>query len=230
MKKLLSRTLIPLLIVALSLPSLTGCAMLKKNVTPETLQLTLQTVAQTGASVRLANHPEDAPRFALAVGALNLLLADGQFSAADLQAALATLPVNELKGDTGTLIIDAAVVVYQLATGGKSPIESAPYVVAAATGIRDGLKAALPTGTVVPAMHSDPSAQVAGAPVNLLATVPKTVYLRSDQAIVINRITYWNGTFPCHDISGATQMSKVLWLIPPGARLQVGTVTVVGVK
>ena len=210
-----------------------SCAFLQKNVTPNTLQTACESAAYAGASVRLAAHPDDAPRFALAVAALDLVIADGHFDPVSLHTALSTLPVDALKGDTGVIIIDAAVVLFQTVTGGKTPLEQAPYVQAAAKGIRMGLSMALPGATVLPLVYPDPLAVTwpAIAYPNLAPVAHRTITLHSDQAVSVGKTTYWNGSLPCQSINGCTQASKTLWLIPPGCHLEVGTtITIVGVK
>ena len=211
---------------------LPGCAFLQKNVTPASLQTACSAAAYAGASVRLSSHPDDAPRFALAVAALDLLIADGHFDPVSLHTALSTLPVDALHGDTGTIIIDAAVVLFQTITGGKTPLEQAPYVQAAAKGCRNGLAMALPGATVLPLVLPDPLAVTwpdISYP-NLAPPATKTITLHSDQAGSVGKVTYWNGSMPCQSISGCTQVGKSLWLVPPGCRLTAGTITIVGVK
>ena len=209
---------------------LPGCAFLQKNVTPASLQTACSAAAYAGASVRLSSHPDDAPRFALAVAALDLLIADGHFDPVSLHTALSTLPVDALHGDTGTIIIDAAVVLFQTITGGKTPLEQAPYVQAAAKGCRNGLAMALPGATVLPLVMSNPLADHIGDPINILANSSRTITLHPSQAVAIGKVTYWNGDMPCTTITGCTKISKALWIVPPGCRLTAGTITIVGVK
>ena len=221
------------LLAALAVLLTPGCAFLKKNFTLDNLQTACEGAAFAGASVRLAAHPADAPRFALAVAALDLLIADGHFDPVSLHTALSTLPVEALKGDTGVIIIDAAVILFQTVTGGKTPLEQAPYVQAAAKGIRAGLALALPGATVLPLLYPDPLAVTwpAIAYPNLAPVPHRTITLRSDQAVSVGKITYWNGSMPCQSIDGCTPASKTLWLIPPGCRKEVGTtITILGVK
>ena len=229
MKKTLTLVL-ALVLGPLSLVLLPGCAFLKKNVTPTSLETMCRTAAFAGASVRLSAHPDDAPRFALAVAALDLLIADGHFDPVSLHTALSTLPVDALHGDTGTIIIGAAVVLFTTITGGQTPLEQAPYVQAAARGIRTGLAMALPGATVLPWVYTDPLTVTPGTPANLAATAKRTVTLVSNQAVSLGKVTYWNGELPCQDVSVCTQVSRSLWLIPPGCRMVVGAYTIVGVK
>jgi hypothetical protein len=216
--------------VLLSL-GITGCAFLKQHMTPEVVGTLCETIASTGTAVRLAEHPDDAPRFALAKSTLDLLIADGRFSAADLQAALNTLPVDKLKGSTGELIIDGALngalLVVQLATGGQTPIESAPYVKAAAIGLRDGIASALPAATPT---QSVMFLDLTPGPLAVIAQ-PRTITLHYNQAVSIDRVTYWGGSMPCQaPPTKPTQVTKTLWIIPPGTSLRVGTITITAVK
>ena len=221
------------LLAALAVLLTPSCAFLQKNITPANLQTACEGIAYGGASARLAAHPDDAPRFALAVAALDVVIADGHFDPVSLHTALSTLPVDFLKGETGTIIISTALVLVETVTGGKTPLEQAPYVQAAAKGIRMGLAMALPGATVLPLVYPDPLAVTWPniAYPNLAPAAHRTITLHSNQAVSVGKTTYWNGEMPCQAISGCTQESKTLWLIPPGCHLEVGTtITVVGVK
>ena len=133
------------LIAALALIA-DGCSSQITPPTPAGWQAIAEVAARDGAGIYLVRHPDNhtaRAAFVITVQNLNMLIADGKFSHAELHAALAELPVKALNGATGIIVIDTATVLYQALTGGRSVIESAPVVKAFAIGIRDGLQSAL---------------------------------------------------------------------------------------
>jgi hypothetical protein len=79
------------------------------------------------------------------------LIAAGNFSAADLTAALQALPVKELQGGEGTLIVGEAVILWdqygrQLASLDKAQVFQT-YILPVAKAIYEGLDMALGPGT-----------------------------------------------------------------------------------
>lgn len=166
MKKLL---LIPILICAFLL---TACHTVstysvdssgKTNVVTQTVPdaATVQIVATTAKSAaylgtkiyleglppRVPGHPEARAQFELARTSLKGLLALGTFSTGDLSAVLSQLPIKELQGENGTLIVGEAVVLWdtygrQLANLDKAKVFDG-YIKPVAQSILDGLNMAL---------------------------------------------------------------------------------------
>lgn len=92
-------------------------------------------------------HPEDRPKFEKARASLQALIAAGTFSVGDLKAALQALPVSEMQGDAGRLVIGEAVVLWdtygrQLATLDQAQVFNG-YVLPVAQALLDGLNLAL---------------------------------------------------------------------------------------
>ncbi len=99
--------------------------------------------ASLGTQVALRQNPTWKPQFELAFNNLNILIATGAVTGSLLRDILEGLPVKELKSENAKLAIETATFLYDTTVGTKINIESKPYVLAAATGIRDGLRVAL---------------------------------------------------------------------------------------
>jgi hypothetical protein len=100
-----------------------------------------------GIAPAIPAHPGDRDKFNLARTSLKTLIAAGTFSPADLTAALQSLPVSELKGDTGSLIVGEGVMLWdqygqQLASLDKAQVFDT-YVLPMAKAILAGLDQAL---------------------------------------------------------------------------------------
>ena len=104
---------------------LTGCATtgtndtallttVAKTGTNDTALLTTvaKTASYVGTRVWLDSHPQDQAIFMEVERGLRVLIAAGEFDAAELTAVLKQLPVTELRGDTGAVIVDTAVVLW----------------------------------------------------------------------------------------------------------------------
>jgi hypothetical protein len=100
-----------------------------------------------GDKTRVPAHPDARPQFELARTSVKALIAAGTFSAADLTAALQSLPVKELQGGDGTLIVGEAVILWddygqELAKLDQTKV-FATYILPVATAIAEGLDMAL---------------------------------------------------------------------------------------
>ena len=131
----------PLIAAAL----LAGCTTLNQPAVLNTVADVAQLAASTGTAVDLAAHPEHRAAFNVGLAALNKLINDGQYDPAALQAALAKLPLDVLRGPNGALVTSTAVGVFELATGTMFDITTAPAVQLVAVHIRDGVAAGLGT-------------------------------------------------------------------------------------
>lgn len=104
-----------------------------------------------GVGYDLQANPEHRVAYEVAEQSLNMLLKNGNYDAAKLAAALQSLPVKELKGTQGALIISGAVSVFELATSTFFDPSSSQAVFAVGTAVRDGLATALATTPTVTA-------------------------------------------------------------------------------
>jgi hypothetical protein len=100
-------------------------------------------------------HPEARPAFEAARNSLAALVAAGTFSASDLTAALQNLPVKELQGAQGSLVVGEAVILWdeygqQLANLDKAKVFPT-YILPVAQALLDGLNMALGPATSPPA-------------------------------------------------------------------------------
>lgn len=99
--------------------------------------------ASLGTQIALREHPMWRLQFQVAYNNLNTLVETRTVTGALLREVLAGLPVKELKSENARLAIEAATMLYDTTVGTKVNIEAAPYTLAAAKGIRDGLKVGL---------------------------------------------------------------------------------------
>jgi hypothetical protein len=146
MKKLHSNFHLLFSLIALALFT-QGCAITSQTATPADKAADIQALAYTAASIGTAVALEEKPanriHFQAAHDLLDTLVTNKQISATDLRTIFLALPVKELKSPVARLAIDNAVYLYTSRVGGAVNLEAQPYVLAAATGLRDGLKAAL---------------------------------------------------------------------------------------
>jgi len=136
-----------LIALTLSLSLFTGCALFDKSATQEEklnqVQLLCTSAADIGTEVALQEHPEWKPQFELAYTQLDQLVETKTITGAQLRTIISSLPIKELKGNNAKIAIDAATMLYDVTVGAKVSIEQQPYVLRAATGIRNGMKVPL---------------------------------------------------------------------------------------
>lgn len=136
--------------MAIATLSITGCTTTstgQKVVDPAVLSTIAQEAAAVGVPLALQQYPQYRPQFELARKSLRALVAAGSGSPADLQKALAGLPVAQLRGQTGAIAVSSAVTIIDaagkhLATMDKAQVWS-NYVQPVATGLLAGLEQAL---------------------------------------------------------------------------------------
>lgn len=143
----MKKTIIAVL-CAVSLLTITpGCALFSKTSTPEQkasdVQLLSYTAASIGTAIAIQENPELKPKFETAYTTLNTLVETKVITGLLLRDIISTLPVKELKSPNARIAIDGATYLYTASVGNQLNIENQPMVMAAATGIRDGMKAAL---------------------------------------------------------------------------------------
>lgn len=96
----------------------------------------------------LAGHPQDREAFETARTSIKALIAAGSFTSGDLSAALQALPIKELQGESGTIVVGEAVILWdtygrQLANLDKTRVFET-YLLPVATALCQGLDMALP--------------------------------------------------------------------------------------
>lgn len=96
----------------------------------------------TGVSLDLDAHPERREAYVAALKTLDLMLKDGTTSPSTLAEALRALPVKELSGRKGTLLVGAAVTLYTRAMQ-RVDIDKVELAGVVAKSVRDGLSDAL---------------------------------------------------------------------------------------
>jgi hypothetical protein len=131
-----------------------GCASIGSNPAAEAQRIQrLATVAElaafSGSSYWLGGHPQDRPYFALSLAALDSLLKDRNYDPQALTAALSSLPVKQLQGDKGALIVSAATILYDGYASEVVNLDKAIYIAPVIAAIRNGLFRALNPGQVL---------------------------------------------------------------------------------
>lgn len=122
-----------------------------RTVDPIVLTAVSQEAAAVGASLWLSSHPQDRAQFEFARTSLAALVALGNGSPADLQAALSGLPIVQLKGTQGSVIVSGAVVLLDTAGRELAKVDSSKiyddFVKPVAQGLLAGLDQALSVAT-----------------------------------------------------------------------------------
>ncbi len=140
MTKLLSSLLLITLLLA-------GCATAPRTdpdaATIKRINSLSYLAASIGAATVIEEYPATAPKFALAYQNLNTLVNAKAVNGAELRAIVASLPLDGLKSGHAQVYIEAALFLFDETLGDQISLEYAPYALAAATGMRDGLKVAL---------------------------------------------------------------------------------------
>ncbi len=139
----------------LPLALLTGCASIGSNPAADAQRIQrVSTIAElaafTGTEYWLKDHPQDRPYFALSLAALDSLLKDRNYDPQALSEALASLPIKQLQGEQGTLIVSAATILYDAYAAEAVNLDKAIYIAPVIAAIRNGLFRALNPGTALP--------------------------------------------------------------------------------
>jgi len=105
--------------------------------------------ARAGQAVKIAvladlkSNPGHAPAYGAAVQALDGLLRSTNYSSAAFKEILAQLPIKEFRGDTGALVIEGGLLIFDLVTMFAFDPQSQPALLAVMLQVRDGLIEAL---------------------------------------------------------------------------------------
>jgi hypothetical protein len=125
----------------------TGCALFSSSATTDQKARDVQNLAYAAASLgtqsALLQNASWRPQFVSAYESLNTLVNSKVITGALLRQVLASLPVKELKSPQARLIIESATTLFDATAGTSIDLDKSVYLLAAATGIRDGLKVGL---------------------------------------------------------------------------------------
>lgn len=119
-----------------------GCATTQEDRISQ-VRILSYAAASIGTREALRENLAWRPQFELAYANLNTMVETKTITGEFLRGVLSSLPVKELKSDSARIAIEGATILYDVIVGDKVNLEAAPYVMAAATGIRDGMKVAL---------------------------------------------------------------------------------------
>ena len=114
----------------------------------------LGVTAETASFIHLRSHPEDRPRFEAARSALSGLDAVGDYSPIRFAEALQALPLRELKGPDGVLIVTGAMVLWEEANAQFGSVSTPewvkPILQRVQGGIDNALAATAPPAVIAP--------------------------------------------------------------------------------
>ena len=141
------------LTLAIAALAFTGCASTgpatgpgpTSTITPEQRAARVGTVAEvaayTGATASISAHPESRPYFISARIGLGELLGSTNIPPADISAAVADLPIKELKGQEGnvSLGINTALILYDALLRENVNLDGNAYLRPVITGLYQGL-------------------------------------------------------------------------------------------
>jgi len=129
--------------LTLSVALLTGCQTPPSGVNVARIASIANTAAYMGSALWLVDHPSDRPTFLLVKATLDGLIQDGQYDPLLFRDALAKLPVKELKGEKGAILIDASVLIFDLAFQEYATTDQATWLKPIMVAVRDGLQRGL---------------------------------------------------------------------------------------
>lgn len=119
----------------------------KRQIDPVVLESVAHDAALLGTQITLQTNPQYRPAFDQARLALALIVATHSGSPADLQLALANLPVKELQGTNGAVAVRGATLVISLARAELTRLDKQQigslYVQPIARGLLAGMNEAL---------------------------------------------------------------------------------------
>ncbi len=124
-----------------------GCSLFSSSATTDQMAMDIQRLSYAAASLgtqeALLQNAGWRPQFATAYENLNILVNSKVVTGTLLRQVLASLPVKELKSPQARIAIETATILFDSTAGTKVDLEKSAYLLAAATGIRDGLKTGL---------------------------------------------------------------------------------------
>lgn len=140
------------LLAAAMVAFLPSCNILEssvKKITPAQVTTASREAAYLGAkAVVKKGDPKTIEQLHTAYLAINDLVESKAVTGAVLRNIVATLPFKQLDNDNARLAVSGVTLLYDSVVGDGLNVEQKPYVLAAATGLRDGLGEALNFTTV----------------------------------------------------------------------------------
>ena len=191
MKKFLASFLTTLAIGGAILYGCSGCASMSPTQQAAMVQAVSFDAASIGAGVDLRDHPDHRALYTVVKVGLDRLIADGTYDPLAFREAVEMLPISELRGENGALIILGAVSIFTLSTGYLDITNSPPLLQAAITGMRDGLAQALQR----PGSRAAPVRQITLPPRRRGRPKTKRYRLNSDDNLFVVGWESTGGTF-----------------------------------
>lgn len=121
----------------------TGCGTVPKEEQLRQMTTIAELASYTGARFHLIDNPQDRAFFEASKEALDVMLRDGDYDPGAFALALQGLPVDELKDDKGTLIIGAAVILWDSYSSRVFDLDKEQYIRPVIVAVRNGLARAL---------------------------------------------------------------------------------------
>jgi hypothetical protein len=129
-------------IIAIGMFVLPGCSTTDAN-TVARVAMVAELASYDGATLWLEEHPNDRSRFVAAEVALGYLENDPDVTPEKLRAALKDLPIKELRGRRGSMLMDNAIIIYDGLLAQRTQVDKLnlrPISSAIRSGIRRALE------------------------------------------------------------------------------------------
>lgn len=137
MKTLLLSPILALVIL------LTGCSTVQNPQLSGDLAAIAGVAAYTGTAYYLNDHPDKRPIFEASKQMLDGLINAGNSDPIAFQKALANLPIKELKGNKGAIMVGAAVILWDSYAARATALDKSQQVIPVIVAVRDGIARAL---------------------------------------------------------------------------------------
>lgn len=133
-----------ILATILALLVFTGCTTTREQqrLTDEMVSVA-EVAAFVGTSVHLIDNPTDRVYFRIALNALNAALADHDYDPAGFAEILSELPMHEIQGDKGAVIVGTAVILWERYSRQIVALDTEETVKPVMIAVRDGINRAL---------------------------------------------------------------------------------------
>lgn len=132
----------------------TGCVSTPaggSSIPPERMAVIAELAAYNGGTLYLQQRPESRPHFEASLAALALLQAGQNATPADVQAALAKLPIRELNSPQGQVAVGSAVILYDAFVREHVNLDHVAWLRPVVDGLHRGLARALAATASTPA-------------------------------------------------------------------------------
>jgi hypothetical protein len=135
------------LLVVLTAVLLSGCTLLDQqapiNAKVRDVKNLCYAAGSLATEVTLIEKPTARPALETAYTNLDQLVREGKVSGSLLRGIVAALPFKELSEPTAKAVVNSLTVLFDATIGDALNIEAAPLAMAAAAGLRDGMRASL---------------------------------------------------------------------------------------